>query len=94
MERGGKEGREGEKGGKEKEARHVDIAINCLCEYYHLLQLNISIILKLGELVHAPLLPLSDFSEVGTEDHSHHQQDNQDDSNHHNRDDNDGEIHL
>ena len=29
--------REGGKGGKEKEARHVDIAINCLCEYYHLL---------------------------------------------------------
>ena len=93
--KGGKEGgrdggREGWKGGKEND----DIAISCLYEHHHLLQLYISLILKLRELVHTPLLPQGDSSDVGTEDHSHHQQDDQDDSYHHNGDDNDDQIHL
>ena len=93
---GGREGGKEElgKGGKEEESRHVDIAISSLCEHHHLLQLYISLILKLRELVHTPLLPQSDSSDVGTEDHSHHQQNDQDDNYHHNRDDNDDQIHL
>ena len=92
---GGKEGgrdggREGWKGGKEND----DIVIRCLYEHHHLLQLYISLILKLRELVHTPLLPQGDSSDVGTEDHSHHQQNDQDDNYHHNRDDNVDQIHL